>query len=185
MNKDISQIQITQPLSPHRRRIFLTLIVLILLMQYRMDKRERLRQQQLDELESSGYEYESTLRDEKCAWRERDRELQFIRQEGKRRLEKWTQEQDQIFEHFYGGDGKRARTARHAYAAAPVSMVPPPLPRRVEVELRSRRRKIQKRRVGEARFGATASFDMDALRALGGMVGVKSVAGARAAEGGR
>ncbi|KFY80013.1 hypothetical protein V499_01076 [Pseudogymnoascus sp. VKM F-103] len=177
MNQDISQLQISTPLSPHRRRLVLAVIDIFRATNESMEKRARLRYQR--DQESSKHDDESARSNEKCAWRTRDREHHLLRQEGQRRLKRWTEDQDQIFERFYGGDGSRARTARHAYAAVPPNTVLPPCPRWVDVERRSRRRMIRKRRVGEARFGVTSSFDMDELRARGGLVGVKPVLGAR------
>ncbi|OBT46063.1 hypothetical protein VE00_02884 [Pseudogymnoascus sp. WSF 3629] len=137
-------------LSPHRRRLILALLALLLLMKHRMDKRKRLRQHHHHNDESTYGDEESTHReDEKCAWRTRDREHQLTMEEGRRRLEKWTQEQDGIFERFYGGDGGRVGMARHAYAyayAVPLSTVPqstvPVLPRLVDEGPAPKRRAV-------------------------------------------
>jgi hypothetical protein len=140
----------TTYLSPHRRRLILALLALLLLMKHRMDKRKRLRQHHHHNDESTYGDEESThSEDEKCAWRTRDREHQLTTEEGRRRLEKWTQEQDGIFERFYGGGGGRVGMARHAYAyayAVPLSTAPastaPPVPREVKVEQTLKRRAV-------------------------------------------
>ncbi|OBT94493.1 hypothetical protein VE01_07192 [Pseudogymnoascus verrucosus] len=193
-------------MTDYNRLLNLALIDLLVILKDEM-VRDRQIQQRFNEEFASGYDYESSHSDGICAWRTRDREDKLIKQEGRRRLEKWTEEQDGIFERFYGGDGERAKTARHAYAAVPAStglpsiatplvvgrvraeqtmlkrrVVPAALSRGVEVGLatgRGKVQKIRKRRVGEARFGVTSSFDMDELRARGGLVGVKPVLGAR------